>query len=46
MQVQHKDVKTCAKEVDECSQYRLAYYNCKRGQVDARTRIGGNKYAS
>lgn len=46
MQVHHKDVRTCAKEVEECSQFRLAYYNCKRGQVDARTRIPGNKHAS
>ena len=46
LQVHHKDVRTCAKEVDECSHLRLAYYNCKRGQVDARTRIAGNKHAS
>lgn len=46
MQVHHKDVKVCAQEVDECSHMRVAYYNCKRGQLDARTRIAGNKHAS
>ncbi|KAL4527691.1 hypothetical protein Ndes2437B_g02820 [Nannochloris sp. 'desiccata'] len=40
---QGKDIKTCAKEVKECEGLRAAYAACKRGQVDPRSRIRGNK---
>ena len=43
MQVEGKDIKTCAREVKECEGLRTAYASCKRGQVDPRTRILGNK---
>lgn len=42
-QVEKKDVKTCAQEVEECAGLRYAYFSCKRGQLDARTRLRGNK---
>ena len=43
-QVQHKEHKECMKErPEECEQFRYALFQCKRGQVDARTRIQGNK---
>jgi hypothetical protein len=37
------DIKDCMKEeVDsECSKYRVAYFECKRGALDMRTRIRG-----
>ena len=38
-----KDIKTCAKEVKECDGLRNAYSACKRGQIDARSRLRGNK---
>ena len=40
---EHKDIKTCAKEVKECDGLRNSYAACKRGQVDARSRLRGNK---
>ena len=43
VQNQGKDIKTCAKEVKECEGLRVAYAACKRGQVDPRSRIRGNK---
>lgn len=43
MQKEHKDIKTCAKEVKECDGLRNSYAACKRGQVDARSRLRGNK---
>ncbi len=43
VQVEHKDVKECAKEVQGCAGLRYSYFSCKRGQMDARTRLRGNK---
>jgi hypothetical protein len=43
LQVEKKDIKVCAKEADECAGLRVAYAHCKRGQLDPRTRIKGNK---
>ena len=40
---EHKDIRTCAKEVKECDGLRNSYAACKRGQVDARSRLRGNK---
>ena len=37
-----KDVKRCLK-AEECHKFREAYFLCKRGQLDMRTRIRGNK---
>ncbi|GHP09050.1 hypothetical protein PPROV_000778700 [Pycnococcus provasolii] len=33
------------KEFEKCTNLRIAYFNCKRGQVDMRTRIRGNRQA-
>ena len=41
--VEHKDISVCSKEADECTALRQAYATCKRGQLDPRTRIKGNK---
>lgn len=41
--VENKDVQVCAREVEDCSALRQAYASCKRGQLDPRTRIKGNK---
>ena len=38
-----KPIKECAKEVKECEGLRNAYSACKRGQIDARSRLRGNK---
>ncbi len=46
LQVQNKSIKTCAKEEESCANFRFSYYNCKRGQLDARTRISGNKHST
>ena len=43
MQKDGKTVKQCAKDAKECAGLRYSYYQCKRGQLDARTRITGNK---
>jgi len=44
MEVRHKDLKECMKEhPTECEQFRYAVFHCRRGQMDARTRIQGNK---
>lgn len=44
MAVENKDVKECMKErPSECEQFRFALFQCRKGQVDARTRIQGNK---
>ena len=42
-EVEKKDIKVCAKEAEECAGLRAAYAACKRGQLDPRTRIRGNK---
>ncbi|GLC39599.1 hypothetical protein PLESTB_000808600 [Pleodorina starrii] len=37
-------LKECmAEKAPECEQYRYALFQCRRGQVDARSRIQGNK---
>lgn len=43
IQIEKKDIKVCAKEAEECATLRAAYAACKRGQLDPRTRIRGNK---
>ena len=43
-QKEGKDIRVCAKEVEACAGLRTAYFQCKRGQLDARTRIPGNRY--
>ncbi len=43
MQTEGKNIKTCAKEVKECEGLRNSYAACKRGQIDPRNRIMGNK---
>ena len=43
MQQAGKNIRSCAKEAEECAHLRYTYYNCKRGQLDARTRITGTK---
>lgn len=42
-QIQKKDIKVCAREAEECANLRTAYAACKRGQLDPRARIRGNK---
>lgn len=42
-QKEGKDVTKCALVVPECQKYREAHVRCKLGQLDARTRIQGNK---
>lgn len=43
-QEQHKGVNECAAERPEaCEALRYALFACRRGQVDARSRIQGNK---
>ena len=43
VQKEGKDITTCAREVDTCAGLRNAYAACKRGQLDPRARIRGNK---
>ena len=44
VQVEKRDLKQCMKEQPpECETYRFALFACRKGQVDARTRIQGNK---
>lgn len=38
-----KDVKLCAQEVEECQGLRTSFFQCKKGQVDPRSRIQGQK---
>jgi len=38
-----KPIKECAQQVPECDGLRNAYSACKRGQLDARSRLRGNK---
>ena len=43
-QEQHRSVTDCATtKPEECEALRYALFACRRGQVDARTRIQGNK---
>lgn len=37
------DIRSCMKEETECTQYRTAYFECRRGALDMRTRIQGPK---
>ena len=43
MQKEGKTVKECARTAEECKGLRTSYFTCKRGQMDARNRILGNK---
>lgn len=47
VKVEGKSLSECCKadsdSVPECKQRRELYFNCKRGMVDMRTRIRGNK---
>jgi cytochrome c oxidase assembly factor 5 len=44
LQEKKKTVTQCAEELpEECESLRYALFACKRGQVDARSRIQGNK---
>ena len=44
VQMQGKDLKVCmAEKPTECESFRYALFQCRKGQVDARTRIQGNK---
>ena len=43
LQEEGKSVLQCVKEAKECGGLRYAYFACKRGQLDARNRITGNK---
>lgn len=38
-----KPIRECAKEVKACEGLRNSYSACKRGQLDARSRLRGNK---
>ena len=38
-----KGAKECMKLTDECRVYRNTYFECKRSQLDMRTRIRGMK---
>jgi Cytochrome c oxidase assembly protein PET191 len=37
------DVKSCAQDVEECQGLRTAFFQCKKGQADPRSRIQGQK---
>ena len=43
LQVEGKSVKECASQAPECAGLRTSYFSCKRGQLDPRARIHGNK---
>ena len=43
LQKEGKTVTDCALTVEECQKYRAAHARCKRSQIDARSRIQGNK---
>lgn len=43
IQVEKRSIKDCAREVQDCEALRCSLYACRRGQLDARTRIAGNK---
>lgn len=43
VQVENRPIMECAKTCDECAGLRTSYFVCKRGQIDPRTRIKGNK---
>ena len=38
-----KPIRQCAQEAAQCNGLRNAYTACKRGQMDARSRLRGNK---
>lgn len=38
-----KPIRECMKEESECTEYRTAYFECKRGALDMRNRIRGQK---
>lgn len=41
--LQGKPIRECAKEAKECDGLRNSYAACKRGQLDTRSRLRGNK---
>jgi hypothetical protein len=43
MKVHGKGAKECMKEGDDCRVFRNTYFECKRSQLDMRTRIRGMK---
>lgn len=48
VKVEHRSIRECSAEQppkvpSKCVGLRETYFNCKRGQVDMRTRIKGNK---
>ena len=43
IQKEGKTVTECALTVEQCQKYRAAHARCKRSQIDARSRIQGNK---
>ncbi len=43
VKVEGRDVRACAREAAACAGLRHAYATCKRGQLDPRARIRGNK---
>ena len=43
LQEEKKPITQCAKEAKECGGLRYSYFQCKRGQLDNRNRITGNK---
>ena len=42
-QVDKLSVAECVKQAEECNALRYTFAECKRGQVNMRTRIQGNK---
>ncbi|WZN58846.1 cytochrome c oxidase assembly protein [Chloropicon roscoffensis] len=38
-----RSIEECVKRVDECNALRYTYAECKRGQVNMRSRIQGSK---
>jgi len=42
-QEEKRSIEECVKRVDECNALRYTYAECKRGQVNMRSRIQGSK---
>eukprot|EP00884_Botryococcus_braunii_P013751 jgi/Botrbrau1/22377/Bobra.0002s0054.1 len=43
MKDEGKTVRECIGKAEECAPLRYSYFECKRQQADARSRIQGNK---
>lgn len=43
MQDEGKSIKECIAKAEECAPLRYTFFECKRQQADARSRIQGNK---